>query len=208
MTNDIDPALQLTGGNILLGPTFQNAGAINNLTLQGATLTGTNIVTGNLTLAGGYLSGALTINSNATLTLNPGTIYVENAALTNFGTVVSSGSFEFYLENSTPVFFVNNGLWLDLGYTYFENYYSSTATTFINNGVYRKQAPGTYSYFYPVAVNNTGLFDVEAGTLYFEGGGALGGVYNTAAGAFLYLDGGTFAARPAAGLFRRGHSPV
>ena len=38
MNNDIDPALQLIGGTVVLGPSFQNGGAINNLVMQGGIL--------------------------------------------------------------------------------------------------------------------------------------------------------------------------
>jgi hypothetical protein len=42
------PNLQLTGGTVVLLPTFQAGGAITNLVLDGATLNGTNTVTGTL----------------------------------------------------------------------------------------------------------------------------------------------------------------
>ena len=65
MNNDIDPALQLTGGTVLLGPDFQNGGKINNLVINGSTLAGTNTVTGSLTFSGGSINGPLTVGSNA-----------------------------------------------------------------------------------------------------------------------------------------------
>jgi choice-of-anchor C domain-containing protein len=196
MNNDIDPALQLlSGGNIVLGPAFQNAGAINNLTLQGATLSGTNTVTGVLNIQGGALNGVLTVQTNATLNFSPGTFTLQSGALTNFGSVFCTGNTDFYFDSSSNVFFVNNGLWLNLGYSDFYDdyyYYGYAPVTFINNGVFRQE--GSETYFEEIAVNNNGLFDVQTGDLYFEFGGALGGTYNAASGAGLYLDGGTFVA--------------
>ena len=60
--------LQLTGGTVVLTPTFQG-GAITNLTLNGASLSGHQLVTGVLNLYG-TLHGPLTVVSNATLNMN------------------------------------------------------------------------------------------------------------------------------------------
>jgi Bacterial Ig domain/Protein of unknown function (DUF642) len=192
MNNDIDPALQLTGGSIILGPAFQNNGSISSLTLQGATLTGTNTVTGSLTVLSGSLTGALTINSNASMTLSSGSFNLNSGAFTNFGSVFCTGNSEFYSSSYGAVYFVNNGLWLNQGTFVFSADYAANAALFINNGVYRQQGSGSYAYFEGIAVNNTNLFDIQGGYIYLEYGGVLGGTYNVATGASLYLDGGTF----------------
>ena len=46
LVNDQITNLNLTGGNVILAATFQNHGAITNLTINGSTLTGSNVVTG------------------------------------------------------------------------------------------------------------------------------------------------------------------
>jgi len=47
----VTPNLQLTGGTVVLDPSFQG-GTITNLTLNGSTLSGTNTVSGSLALNG------------------------------------------------------------------------------------------------------------------------------------------------------------
>ena len=62
----------------MLAPTFQG-GQITNLDLNGASIAGTNTVTGTLNLSGG-VQGSLTVASNATLNLGGG--INPNASLT------------------------------------------------------------------------------------------------------------------------------
>ena len=61
--------LVLAGGNLILGPAFQNSGGITNLTLSGVTLISTNTVTGTFTWNGGTLAGPLTIGSGGLLNI-------------------------------------------------------------------------------------------------------------------------------------------
>src|SRR6185369_9247004 len=96
--------LQLFGGTVVLLPDFQNGGAITNLTLEGATLAGSNVVigtltcqslTGPLTVAGGgvvnWVNGTFTgpvlVQNGGVLTLSDTTGKNLNGALTNRGTV-------------------------------------------------------------------------------------------------------------------------
>src|ERR1035438_6923297 len=72
LVSDFAPGLLLEGGTVVLGAAFQNAGAINNLTNLGATLSGNYTVTGAYTWAAGSLSGSLTVASNAVLNLVSG----------------------------------------------------------------------------------------------------------------------------------------
>ena len=70
MLHNVAPQLQLTGGSVTLGPTFQNAGSITNLTLSGATLLGTNTVSGTLNCSSGTVAnGVLTVAANGLLVL-------------------------------------------------------------------------------------------------------------------------------------------
>ena len=191
MNNDIDPALQLTGGTVLLGTNFQNGGMINNLAIHGSMLGGTNTVTGSLTFTGGTINGPLTVASNASLTFLPGQLSVYNtAAITNFGSVFCpSNTASFYAETAS-VCFVNNGLWLDQGSS---DFYGSGAATFVNNGIYRKEG-STWETSFDIPLINNGLFDVRTGYVYLEDGGVLGGTFNVAVQAYLTLDGGNFTA--------------
>jgi hypothetical protein len=189
MTNDIDPALQLTAGSVVLGPLFQGNGTINNLVLAGATLVGTNTVTGNLTVTGGNISGPLTIATNATATFNPGYFYLyTGAAFTNFGSVFCTSNTEYFYAEAAPVYIVNNGLWLDQGTC---GYSGSANSPFINNGIYRKEGSSGTTYI-EMPLDNAGLFDLRTGTVSLENGGVLGGAFATAAQCTLELYEGTF----------------
>ena len=185
-SNDIPPGLQLTGGTFSLGAGFQNGGQINNLTNNGATLSGDYTVTGTLTWLAGYLSGSLTIATNATLDIFGSYLYLPSATLTNNGAVVWSGG---------PVagagsIIVNNGLWLASANSTVGGYWGPFS--FANNGTFRNTAGATY--FNGVSFNNYGLADVEGGTLYLDSGGLLAGNYNVGPYADLYFSGGGFTA--------------
>src|SRR5215469_13174883 len=81
------PNLGLTGGTVNLGPAFQG-GTITNLTINGATLAGTNMVTGVFNWNNGFIAGGpITIASNAVLNINGTTTLDLESALTNAGTV-------------------------------------------------------------------------------------------------------------------------
>ncbi len=66
LANNVFPGLQLLGGTVNVGPTFQG-GSITNLVLPGIALAGTNTVTGTATLGGGF-TGVLTVASNGVAT--------------------------------------------------------------------------------------------------------------------------------------------
>ena len=90
--------LLLAGGSVVLGSGFQNGGSITNLTLNGATLPGTNTVTGTLNWASGTVSGVLTIAGGGVLNIT-GNDVLENV-LTNAGTVTMSGAGELTIYNN------------------------------------------------------------------------------------------------------------
>jgi len=56
--NDRISKFKLVSGNVILSPTFEGIGTIQNLQLDGATLTGANVVTGTLGINGGGLGSA------------------------------------------------------------------------------------------------------------------------------------------------------
>jgi hypothetical protein len=89
LNQTIAPNLLLVGGNVVLGPAFQNNGTITDLTLNGSTLVGTNAVTGTLTGDSGTLGGPLSIASGGVLNIN-GSVALVNV-LTNAGTVTMTG---------------------------------------------------------------------------------------------------------------------
>ncbi len=114
LRTNIIPGLKFTGGDVFVTgtSTFQQAGAITNLTLDGAFLRGTSQVGGGtLTVNSGGLSGQLTVLSGGQLVLATATVKrVSSFTLFNQGTVNWSGG---QLQaGGTPSTIINNsGLW-------------------------------------------------------------------------------------------------
>ncbi|MEY4917163.1 MAG: hypothetical protein RL616_1076 [Verrucomicrobiota bacterium] len=211
---NVPPTLLLAGGNVFITGTntFQNSGAITNLTLDGATLGGTNIVSGGtLTVNSGALIGQLLVQpdgqlvfaTSASKPISPLTLFNRGTVLLN-GSGVSSGN----------TIIVNSGLWQMAG-DFGLNYGGVGTMAFTNSGTFRKTsgsgvADNTAIKFF----NQPGaLVQVDAGTLLLPAiatnysgtlrlnGGTLGahfsGVFNVAGGT---LDGaGTLGANAFSG---------
>ena len=166
LRTNIPPNLQLVGGNIFITGTntFQNSGAITNLTLDGATLGGTNIVSGGtLTVNSSALAGQLTVQpdgqlvfaTSATKAISPLTLFNRGTVLLNGGGV-SSGN----------TIIVNSGLWQMPG-DFGLGYGGGGTMAFTNSGTFRKTggsgvADNTAIRFF----NQPGaLVQVDSGTL-------------------------------------------
>jgi hypothetical protein len=203
LRTNISTALQLVGGtvNITGAITFQNAGAITNLALDGATLAGNNLVNGGtLTMNSGALNGQLTVQTNGQLlfaTSNGKFIYP--LVLTNLGTVTENGS---SINTGTTTIY-NLGQWLMTG-DFGLGYGGVGANSFMNSGTFRKTSGSGNSDCTPISFFNqtNGLVQVDSGKLLlplaatnFAGtlrlnGGTLGNSFAVAGGT---LDGkGTF----------------
>lgn len=213
LRTNITPALKLTGGNIyIIGTnTFQSGGAITNLTLDGATLLGSNTVNnGTLTMNSGSLPSQLTILPAGHFVLaTPSTKYLYNATLINQGMVTwVDGS-----VNTGGTVISNGGLWLIENTNNVAMSYGGNAIpVWTNSGTLRKSA-GTgvaqlvTMYFYnqsngivesdigtlqlPAAMTNTaGTLRLNGGTLYASGplavtGGTLDGMGTFGMNAFM-----------------------
>jgi hypothetical protein len=193
--NDQIPNFVLASGNVALSPTFQTNGAIHNLQLSGALLTGTNVVVGTLGLGGGGLAQAspLTVASNGVLNFN-GAGVVIYAPLTNAGTINwSSGALQLANNTNTYTGLIRNqpgGLFLlesDLGL----NTAGFGLEYFNNAGTVRKIA-GVGVSTLDVLFTNSGTIDAESGTIEFMAGGLIGGTYNTASGAEIEFESGNY----------------
>lgn len=73
-TNPVPGITLTTGGIVITGNTFQNAGAITNLTLDGAGLVGNNQVTGTLNVNSGSIGTTLIVTPSGLLNLAPSSL--------------------------------------------------------------------------------------------------------------------------------------
>ncbi len=170
--NDRIAGLLLIGGNVALTPTFQTNGTIQNLQLDGAYLTSSNVVTGSLGINGGGLASAspLTVAPGGVLNFNGAAVNLY-APLVNAGTVNWSGAgLSIYNNNALYTAVINNqpsGLFnvqsdqnLATGGYGFE--------LFNNSGTVRKTA-GVGITTISVPFMNIGTLDAQSGTLSFSG---------------------------------------
>jgi hypothetical protein len=160
----------LASGNVILGPAFQNGGAITNLTFSGAVLLSTNKVTGTFNWVSGTLSAPLTVVTNGLMNISGGVTL--NNVLTNAGTVTMTGNAVLYVDNnnSTLLGGVDNlgtGLWdIQTNATIYSGNYGGE---FFNNaGMFRKSGGANYTTIY-VPFTNTGTLNALMGILSFDG---------------------------------------
>jgi hypothetical protein len=180
--------LQINGANVWLDPSFQG-GAITNLTLEDATLNGTNIVAGTLTLNNANLLGVLTIASNAVANFNGvteqnggsaitvaagGALNILNwfnvqGVLTNLGTVNwQGGSIQEY-NNTAQGGNYTGSIWNQAGATWNIEcdqglQWNWGAEQFHNAGLLRKTA-GAGQTSIEVNLDNAGLMDIQSGVI-------------------------------------------
>lgn len=194
--NDRIAEFVLASGNVVLSPTFEGTGAIQSLQLDGATLTGTNNVTGTLGISGGALGpgSVLTINAGGTLDFNGAAVNIYGP-LTNAGSIIwTGGGLGVGNSGSTYSGVIANqpgGLFLIQSdqSLYADGY--GKPEVFLNAGTVRKTA-GLGTTTFSVGFTNAGLVDAESGTIQFQTGGNIGGNYNTASGALIQFNGGSF----------------
>jgi len=193
--NDRITKFFLVSGNVVLSPTFEGSGAIQSLQLDGATLTGTNRVTGTLGLDGGALGSAspLTVTASGVLNFNGASVGI-NSPLTNFGTIYWSGASLSLANNGgvyTGAIYNQSGGLLELQSDQSVSSAGYGLEHFVNGGTIRKTAGLAVSSF-GIAFTNTGLVDAESGTIQFTAGGNIGGTYNTASGATIQFTSGNY----------------
>jgi len=211
--------LQLLGGTVYLSPTYQTNGAIVRLDLDGATLAGANEVSGVLNFNSGYISGSLTVNPNGALNWSGGRFaqgssllvqsdgvvnLMSNAEkdmggpMSNYGQVIWTGGV-FYVLNDNNTWLgtvVNLGVWEMQGDLTLAQYFGNDDATFENGGNFLKTAGtgnGTINLpFY----NPYGAVEVWSGTLRFDHGQQLDGLFTADEGTTIELQGGVFSYTP------------
>ena len=190
LLTNVAPNLQMTGGTIVLDPSFQG-GTITNLTLDGATLSGTNTVSGSLALYNSSVNGMLTvlaggvcsvsgttfgqktvldIASNGVLNIGVpgGNVVAFQGPVTNQGTVNwQAGDIEEYYDGNNYL----GEIWNQPGAVWNMQcdqsiYPWSGPEQFINAGVLRKtNSFGTTSF--GLRLDNSGTVDAQSGLIDF-----------------------------------------
>jgi len=171
--NDPHQQIQLVSGNVILSPTFEGSGTIQNLQLDGATLTGANVVTGTLGINGGGLGSAspLTVAGGGVLNFNGAAVNIYSP-LTNAGTINWSGSTLTVANNAAAY---TGAIYNQAGGLF--NLQSDQALSssgygfelFSNAGIVRKTA-GLGTSTFGLAFTNTGTVDAQSGTIQFQSG--------------------------------------
>jgi len=171
----------VSGGTVIVNNSLQNAvltggvltvfGSITNLTWSGGTLEGTVLDAGSITWTGGALlyGSCLTVASNAVLNLSGNSTLNLFGVLTNAGTVNWTGTGNLSVVNGNgytggivnlagAVFNAQNDQTILNGYSgYFNN-----AGSFV-------KSPTTGTTTINVAFNNTGIVNVQSGTVAMQG---------------------------------------
>ncbi|MBD2557075.1 Ig-like domain-containing protein [Aphanizomenon flos-aquae] len=140
----------------------------------------------------GTLSSVTPITQIGTLTIGGSNYQYLNAQLNNTGTIVENHSYNFSNSSYYSLYFQNGSILNNSGTYEFQqglidNYSSSSVGTFNNSGTFKKTT--AYTATIDVAFNNTGIVNVEAGTLTLSGGGVSnGGTFNLTSGQTLQID--------------------
>jgi hypothetical protein len=179
--------LQFTGGDIYVMSTFQQSGAITNLTLDGSavTLRGTNRVAGTLTVNDGSIVDTLAVLPGGQLVFaNAHNTALSPFNLINQGTINWSGT---TLQVGTTSI-SNGGIWTITGDASL-SYGGVGKTTFTNAGTVQKTSgTGISSLFrFPLVNLPSGILRAASGTLELPTG------YTNAAGE-MQIAGGAFGA--------------
>jgi hypothetical protein len=198
------PTLTITGG------TLTTAGAVmTNLLTQsaGSIMAASLLINGNSAWTAGnwgdhslLTATTATIAPTATLTISSGADHDFNRrTITNNGTINWTGG---RLRSGNLGGIVNNALFNDSASSAINNDYGGTTSTFINTatGTYNKTAAGTTTVSVPFT--NSGIVNVNAGTLNFNGGGSAttGSMITLASGTTLQFSNGNFTLTNAANV--------
>ena len=211
--------LQLVGGTVYLSPSYQTNGSIVRLDLNGATLAGANAVSGVLNFNSGYIAGPVTVRSNGVFNWNAGrfaqgsSLVVESngqlnlsgggekdlgGPMSNYGRVVWTGG-SFYVMNDNNTWLgtvVNLGVWEMQGDLGMNQWFGNDLAMFANGGRFLKTAGTGIGVINLVFYNPYGAVEVWSGTLRFDHGQQLDGLFSVDAGAAIQLNGGTFSYTP------------
>ncbi|HEX5222972.1 MAG TPA: immunoglobulin domain-containing protein, partial [Verrucomicrobiae bacterium] len=190
-------------------PTSSDTAVINSGTVQ---LT-TNSQFFALIFNGGSLSGPIVVRSNSVLNWNNGTLLpsgsitvASNAAvnlqtanaktldgpMTNSGSVFWNGGTLNVRNNNASNLgrIVNRGLWRMHGDLSLAQWFTTGFEIFVNEGAFRKSSGTGIGTFSAVLQNQSGVVEVQSGTLRFGRGEPLDGMFITAPGTVIQFNEG------------------
>ena len=194
LVNDKLNGLSLNGGNVDLGPAFQNAGAIDDLTINGATLVGANEVSGTLTFTDGGINGEMTVRPGGAIVFSGSTQKTLYATtLINNGTVKWQGG-NLSLGSTPSTIVTNAALWEITGDNTMFHGAGGATPLFVNNGTMRKMTGSGATSFNNLEFKNAGVIEIQMGTIQWNGSvnSILGGTFTAAPGADFVLQSGSY----------------
>jgi hypothetical protein len=180
----------ITSGTV----TLNSNTACGSLTLSAGVLTGIGVLTlhRDSSWTGGTMSGSgrTVIGPGATLTINPASAAsLTTRVLENGGTVVWTGAGGIFLGNAV---ITNRAGALFQAANAASLAFNGGVSRFDNAGTFRKTAGGTTTVGPDLHFNNYNVVEVQAGTLFLQGGGLNQGTMDFPTGTTLNLSGGTF----------------
>lgn len=166
---NIDSHLKLIGGEIYITgtTTFQQGGAITNLTLDGANLHGTNQIAGTLTVNFGNVMDYVTVLPTGQLSFMGSSQLYYTPLLMNLGTVTCNAGLAFC--GNPPTVVSNGGTWNIIATS--DSLMSSGgpgAGAFTNAGIVQKTAGPSSMYSFsgfPIVNLPSGVIRAASGTL-------------------------------------------
>ena len=182
--------LRLTGGVLAM-----DDGTSTGITLQqsGGTLSGTgsNTLSGRYEWTGGTVGGSGTLTVSGALQISgSGSFGLDGRSLRHTNAAGSSALYKTggYLYVSNGATFTNAAgaaLYIDTAGGNSGVWYGGTAGSFVNDGLLVKQGNGTFNFWNPVRLSNTGTLTVAQGTLFADNFTSNSGTLHTLSGAVL-----------------------
>ncbi|WP_304439300.1 Calx-beta domain-containing protein, partial [Anabaena sp. 4-3] len=183
--------LSITGGTLSLNGIQDSE--TENFTLSNGTLTGTGNLTvktgGTFNWSGGTQSGTGTTIIQGTANLSGNAKFIDTRTIETQGTVTWTGG---------DIYGANGAIWNNTATGVFDiqsdrsfYHWYGNRPIFNNAGILKKTA-STGTTTIGAALNNTGLIQVQTGTLNLQGGGMSSGVFRAENGASLVFSGGNY----------------
>jgi len=167
------------------------------LNFNGGTLSGTVLVRSNcfMNWNNGTLAanGSLTVESNGVVYLQTASAKYLDGPMTNSGAVLwTAGTFTVRNNNGGSLGrVVNRGLWQMQGDLDLNQWFTTGFELFVNSGTFRKSSGAGIGTFSLVLQNALGTVEVQSGTLRFDRGEVLDGMFLAGAGTVIQFNAGT-----------------